>query len=79
VRAEGHDPSARDGGRRFGVAVVVGLLAAAPLLAACGDADPTVNTQIPPADDTQPVNSMTQDSAMVPGGELDPQPAPEMP
>lgn len=47
--------------------------------AGCTDlADPATSTVLPP-DATQPVNSMTQDSAMVPGGGLEPVPAPEEP
>ena len=59
---------------------LVTSLALVPLVAlvACGGDEPTAPTQLPP-DATQPVNSMTQDSAMVPGGELEPQPAPENP
>jgi hypothetical protein len=48
-------------------------------LCACGDVtDPTTSTVLPP-DATQPVNSMTQDSAMVPGGGLEPVREPEQP
>ena len=60
-------------------ALVVALMLVVPAgLAACGTDEPTPPTQLPP-DATQPVNSMTQDSAMVPGGELNPQPDPENP
>lgn len=61
-------------------AVSLAALAIGPLLSACGDvAEPSPSTRLPP-DATQPVNSMTQDSANVPGGGLDPQPpSPENP
>lgn len=67
---------ARVAARRAGL--VLGLVVVAGGVAACVDADPSSPTQLPP-DATQPVNSMTQDSAMVPGGELNPQPDPENP
>lgn len=67
---------------RIGVATLlvatIGLTAG--VTAGCAeDVDPSTPTDLAP-DETQPVNSITQDSANVPGGGLDPQPpSPENP
>ena len=59
--------------RTRATAVVVAAVMVAVSATACDESRP-VDSRLPP-DGTQPVNSMTQDSVMVPGAP-DPEPAP---